>query len=58
MGFSSILLVGLLAVGQADGVAESPVARADRERVEVVARVAQTVVAIFGPTGGGGGSGV
>jgi serine protease Do len=43
-------------VGDSDRLAQ--VSSADAARVELVARVSQAVVAVFGPTGGGGGSGV
>ena len=57
---TSLLLVSAV-ISQANGAASpgvAAVADAETARVELVARVSQSVVAVFGPTGGGGGSGV
>ncbi len=54
-----LVLAGLLAWPQASASAADPaVLAAERERVQVMARVAPSVVAIFASGGDGGGSGV
>ena len=56
---TSLLLVSAV-LSQANGTAPggATVEATEAARVELVARVSQSVVAVFGPTGGGGGSGV
>lgn len=53
------ILSATIAQGEvSDGGRLAPVVAAESARVELVARASQAVVAVFGPSGGGGGSGV
>ena len=53
------ILTATIAQGEvSDGGRLAPVVAAESARVELVARASQAVVAVFGPSGGGGGSGV
>mgnify|MGYP002622812495 CR=1 FL=1 len=54
---TAMLLIVLLPGGLAQAV-DPEVKQAEQQRIEVMARAANTVVAVFGAEGGGGGSGV